>query len=167
MRKFQLLKVVGVLCLTVALGLVFAGCSEENAEEVDQQTLNREYMASVNQLMGDLQTQLEDFSSAVAQGDVVTMRTQADQAFKYLDDLEALEVPEGLTLVHQDYVDGAVALESALTAYMDLFTQIETATEAQPFDWTQFDSRVAEIQGLYDEGIEKFEAGDNAAAEMN
>ena len=50
-------------------------------------------MTQVNQTMDDLKSRLESFTDAVSRGDVVGMRTQADSAFKAIDDLNNLNVP--------------------------------------------------------------------------
>mgnify|MGYP006896730393 CR=1 FL=1 len=43
---------------------------------------------------GRLKSRLESFTDAVSRGDVVGMRTQADNAFKAIDDLNNLNVPD-------------------------------------------------------------------------
>ena len=58
-----------------------------------QQSENRQYMTQVNQTMDDLKSRLESFTDAVSRGDVVGMRTQADNAFKAIDDLNNLTSP--------------------------------------------------------------------------
>ena len=57
--------------------------------------------------MEALQTRLNGFSDAVSRGDVVTMRTQADNAFKALDELGvAKRRPMPSKDVKQCYIDG-------------------------------------------------------------
>ncbi|MEY8561922.1 hypothetical protein AALA21_02520 [Eggerthellaceae bacterium 3-80] len=153
---------IGALVLASALML---GCSSAgNSPEAQQQAKNRQFMAQINQTMDDLNEKLDSFNDAVAAGDLVNMRTQADSAFKVLDSLDAIEAPEGLEDVKQDYVDGSDELESALNAYIDLYTEINSATEEAPFDWSSYDSRMADIKSSYDDGISKLQAGDEAAA---
>ena len=99
-------------------------------------------------------------------GDVVTMRTQADNAFKALDELDSQEAPDALKDVKQCYVDGSEQLENALNAYIELYTEIDSATDAQPFDWSTYDQRLADIQAAYNSGIEKLQEGDKTAADL-
>lgn len=64
-------------------------------------------MTQVNQTMEDLAGKLDGFSDAVARGDLVTMRTQADNAFKSIEDLNKIEAPEDMKKIQAEYVEGA------------------------------------------------------------
>ena len=48
---------------------------------------------------------------------------------------------------------------------MDLYAEIESATDEAPFDYSTYESRLAEIQSAYNEGIEQLKAADTAATE--
>ena len=109
--------------------------------------------------------ELASFTDAVSRGDVVGMRTQADNAFKSIDDLNKLEAPEDLKDIQQAYVDGTGTLKEALSSYVGLYTEIDSATDEQPFDWASYDERIGEIQSQYDAGIAQLEEGDQKAAE--
>ena len=124
-------------------------------------------MTQVNQTMKDLQSRLDGFTDAVSRGDLVGMRTQADNAYKALDELGKLNVPDDLKDIQQEYVDGTNKLKDALNAYIELYTEIDSATEAQPFDYSTYDQRIADIKSQYDEGIGKLQSGDNKASEKN
>ena len=165
-RSKRIRAVATVLAAALAL-FVLGGCAQQGTAANQQQSQNRTYMAQVNQVMEDLKGRLEGFSDAVSRGDVVGMRTQADNAFKAIDDLNGLEVPDDLKDVQQEYVDGAAKLEEALSEYVSLYTEIDSATDAQPFDWASYDDRVAQIQSLYDEGTGKLQSGDNKASEKS
>ena len=147
-----------------ALGGCAAAQNETQAS--DQQMANRQYMAQVNQKMESLTERLSGFSDAVSRGDVVTMRTQADNAFKVIEGLSGIDVPSDFKEIQQDYVDGCASLKDALNAYIDLYTEIENATESQPFDYATYDERLKAIQGQYDAGIEKLKSADKKASEM-
>lgn len=163
--RIQQLKKWGVLMCALALvSAVLVGCASGNSPEAEQQAKNRQFMAQVNQTMEDLNEKLESFNDAVASGDIVNMRTQADSAFKVLGSLDNLEAPEGLEDIKQDYIDGATELEGALNAYIDLYTEINSATDDAPFDWSTYDGRMSDIKASYDDGIAKLQAGDEAAA---
>ena len=158
-------KAVGaVVAATLAIGAL-AGCTGQTAGS-EQQDVNRQYLSQVNQVMDDLETSLASFTDAVSRNDVVGMQTQAENALSKLDSLDSIEAPEELSEVQQSYQDGTAQLREALSSYVALYTEISSATESQPFDWSTYDARLAEIQDKYDAGIDALEAGDKAAAEV-
>lgn len=158
-------KAVGaVVAATLAIGAL-AGCTGQTAGS-EQQDVNRQYLSQVNQAMDDLETSLASFTDAVSRNDVVGMQTQAENALSKLDSLDSIEAPEELSEVQQSYQDGTAQLREALSSYVALYTEISSATDAQPFDWSTYDARLAEIQEKYDAGIDALEAGDKAAAEV-
>lgn len=158
-------KAIGaVVAATLAFGAL-AGCTGQTAAD-QQQDANRQYLSQVNQVMDDLETALASFTDAVSRNDVVGMQTQADNALAKLDSLGSIEAPDELADVQQSYQDGTSQLRDALSSYVALYTEISSATDAQPFDWSTYDARLAEIQEKYDAGIDALEAGDKAAAEV-
>lgn len=167
MFKNFLSRAIAIAFSGALLALPLAGCAQQNTAQNEQQNENRQYMTQVNQEMEELNTRLTSFTDAVSRGDVVTMRTQADNAFKAIDDLAAIEAPEALKDVQSDYVDGCNGLKNALNSYITLYTEIESATDANPFDYSTYDSRLAEIQEAYNAGIDKLKAADDAAAGKN
>lgn len=167
MKHTRFAKVLVAMFAGVLMVAALGGCAQQDTATAQQQSENRQYMTQVNQTMDDLKSRLESFTDAVSRGDVVGMRTQADNAFKAIDDLNGLEAPDDLKDVQQEYVDGAAKLEEALSEYVSLYTEIDSATDAQPFDWASYDDRVAQIQSLYDEGTGKLQSGDNKASEKS
>ena len=149
-----------------ALAMTLGGCMAQNNTANTQQTENRQYMSQVNQTLEDLTSRLDNFNQAVSNNDLVGMKTQAESAFKAIDDLNALEAPDALKDVQTAYVDGCNDLKDALNLYVDLYTEIENATEEEPFDYSTYDSRLKEIQDKYDSGISKLEEGDKKANEL-
>ena len=121
-------------------------------------------MSQVNLIMTDLKADLASFVDAVSRDDVVNMRTQADNAYKQLDKLAELEVPDGLEDIQAKYVEGAEKLKQSLDGYINLYTDISSATESKPVDWSTYDKRLQDVQSLYDEGVDALDAGDAAAA---
>lgn len=158
-------KAVGVVIAAVLAFGALAGCVGQTAVN-EQENANREYLSQVNQVMDDLETALASFTDAVSRNDVVGMQTQAENALAKLDSLGSIEAPESLEAVHQSYQDGTAKLRDALNGYVALYIEIDSATDAQPFDWSTYDARLVEIQKNYDAGIEALEAGDKAAAEV-
>ena len=158
-------KAAAIACVSLLCVLLVAGCATTPVSTMtEEQQANRNYMTQVNQKMEALSSNLENFSDAVSRKDVVSMRTQAENAFKTLDSLEAIEAPEALADVHEQYVAGTSSLRAALSDYIDLYAEIDSATEQAPFDWSTYDQRIAGIQSLYDKGLAALSAGDEAAA---
>ena len=167
MKRTKLAAILSIVCAGVLMAGVLGGCAgTATTEEEEAQQANRDYMSQVNSIMEELDEELESFTDAVSRDDVVGMSTQADNAYKVLDELEDLEVPEGLEEIQEDYLAGADSLEQALDAYVELYTEIDAAEDDEDFDWSSYEDRLAEVQTLYDEGIAQFEAADTAAAEM-
>lgn len=48
-----------------------------------------------------------------------------------------------------------------------MYTEISSATEEAPFDFSAYDGRVKEIQDAYNEGIDKLKAADEEALKLN
>ncbi|WP_139650510.1 hypothetical protein [Raoultibacter phocaeensis] len=165
MKRTNLVKILTIALSGVLVAAVLGGCMAQNTANTEQ-TANRQYMSQVNQAMEDLTNRLDGFNQAVTNNDLVGMKTQADNAFKAIDDLNALEAPEGLKDIQTAYVDGCNDLKDALTKYIDLYTEIESATEEEPFDYATYDARLKEIQDTYDSGIEHLEEADKKATEM-
>lgn len=155
----------GALMCAMALVLgVLAGCgnSAMNAATEAQQA-NRAYMSQVNEVMESLGDGLDAFVDAVSRGDIVNMRTQADNAYKALDKLDGLEAPDELSDVQEKYQAGTKKLREALDAYIALYTE----ASSDSFDWSTYDDRIKEIQDLYDEGLADLEDGDKTAADKS
>ncbi len=148
MKHTRFVKAVVAVCAGVLMVAALGGCAQQDTAATQQQSENRQYMTQVNQSMDDLKTRLESFTDAVSRGDVVGMRTQADNAFKAIDDLNNIDVPD------------------ALNSYIELYTEIDSATEDQPFDYSTYDQRIQDIKKQYDEGIGKLQSGDNKATEL-
>lgn len=153
-----------VLACVLACSVALAGCSSSASSGLnEEQRANRAYMSQVNETMVELDADLDTFVDAVSRGDIVNMRTQAQNAYQQLDKLSKLEAPEKLADVHKGYVDGADKLRKALDEYVDLYA--EAAQAGLSFDWDSYDERIKSIQSLYDEGVKMLEEGDKKAAE--
>ena len=166
MLRNRLARAVTLVLAGVLMATILGGCAQQNSAATEEQTESRQYMAAVNQTVEELSDRLDGFEEAVARGDAVTMRTQADNAFKALDSLAAIEAPEALQEVQSGYVDGCNDLKGALSSYVDLYTEIDSATDDHPFDYSTYGDRVAAIQAQYDAGIDKLEAADKKATEL-
>ena len=167
MRKRTIARVLAVaLGAALALGAL-AGCQSPATGATDQQQANRTYMTKVNQAVEELNTRLGEFDEAVAQESVVNMRNKANSAFEAIDALAAIDTPDAMKDLQTNYVDGCNKLKDALNSYIDLYTEISSATEEAPFDFSAYDGRVKEIQDAYNEGIDKLKAADEEALKLN
>ncbi len=167
MRKRTIARVLAVaLGAALALGAL-AGCQSPATGATDQQQANRTYMTKVNQAVEELNTRLGEFDEAVAQESVVNMRNKANSAFEAIDALAAIDTPDAMKDLQTNYVDGCNKLKDALNSYVDLYTEISSATEEAPFDFSTYDSRVKDIQDAYNEGIDKLKAADEEALKLN
>ncbi|MBR5258985.1 MAG: hypothetical protein IKV48_00625 [Eggerthellaceae bacterium] len=159
-----LTKLSRFLCVAFAGAIVAAalvGCAGTQSATNDAQTENRQYMAALNQGMDELANKLDSFNDAVTRNDVVSMRTQAEKAFKQIDKIEAIEAPEALADVKEGYIEGCLMLESALGQYIDLYTQLDSG--AVTADSEEYANALADIQANYDSGIAKLEETDKLA----
>ena len=105
----------------------------------------------------------QDTATAQQQSENRQYMTQVNQT---MDDLNNLNVPDALKDIQKEYVDGTADLKDALNSYIDLYTEIDSATEEQPFDYSTYDQRIQDIKSKYDEGIGKLQSGDNKASEL-
>lgn len=157
------------VCLVAAFGIILslAGCAvSQQPAGAEASNANSKYMAQVNQIVDELGAKLDSFEDAVSRDDVVSMRTQVDGAFAALGKLENLEAPADLKEIQEYYSDGCSSLKDALSAYVDLYTEIQSATDQQPFDYSTYDERLGEIQDAYNAGIETLKNGDQKVTEL-
>lgn len=157
----MLIKRIIAVASALVLMLALASCMPAADSTSDAQKANRAYMSQINETMNSLASSLGTFVEAVSRDDLVNMRAQADNAYKQLDKLDALEAPDGLDDIKDCYVEGSSKLRQALDEYIALYTE---AKSSDSFDWSKFDKRMAEIQSLYDQGIAALEKGDAVAA---
>lgn len=151
--------VAAMLCLACLGALV--GCSSSNAEQ-DAQTQNRQYMSSVNTIMETLNTNMDEFATAVKDGEVISLDSQLEAVNQCVTDLNALTVPDAMTEIHKSYVTGATELQTALAAYVQLYEDVQ-APQSGSFDYSTYDSRLADIQSHYDAGIQALKDADSKA----
>ena len=159
MKRFIVMVSAAICVAALCVGVV-AGCAPASSSLDSAQQGRGAYMSQVNSLMEKLNTDLDSFVDAVSRKDLVNMRTQADNAYKAIDDLAAIEPPEELSDVHQKYKDGTAKLREALDKYITLFAEVN----GDSFDQSTYEKRIADIQVIYDEGVDLLKQGDEAAA---
>ena len=164
MKSGVIAKIASTTCVAALAACLMTGCfGGPTATMNEEQQANRAYMSQVNQTMEELDSSLDGFVDAVSRGDVVNMRSQADNAYKTLDKLESIEAPDDMADIQENYVEGTSKLREALDGYIELYTDASNSG----FDWSEYDKRIAEIQGLYNDGVAALEAGDEAAAQKS
>jgi hypothetical protein len=120
-------------------------------------------MSTMNQKAEDLSTRLDSFVDAVSREDLVSMKIQAESAYEVLDQMIALEAPEELSEVEGNYDNGIAKLKEALGNYIDIYSELESAS----LDKSTYDEQIAAVQALYTEGIDAIKQADQKAQELN
>ena len=149
--------VIAALCV-VCMG-VLAGCVSGNSQ-ADEQTKNRQYMSSVNTIMETLNTNMESFAKAVKDDEVVSLSSQLSAVDQCISSLEALEVPDAMADIHSQYVNGAKELQTALSSYVQLYEDVK-APKSGSYDYSDYESRMADIQSHYNAGIQALQDADS------
>lgn len=160
MNRSLIARICALVCVLALSFGVLASCNTAMNAASSEQKANRAFMSQVNEIMNELGEGLDSFVDATSRGDIVNMRTQADNAFRSLDKLDALEAPDTLADVLKKYKEGSAKLREALNAYIALYTDMN----AESFDQATYSTRIAEVQGLYDEGVALLQEGDETAA---
>lgn len=159
------------LAAAFVCNFALTGCSQsmfpaEPASEEDAGPTSRSFMASMNEAADTLQEKMGAFTDAVARQDLVSMRVQADAAYAIIDDMAAIEAPDELKDLQQKYIDGCGELKNALNGFMELYTEIDSATTRNPFDYSTYADRMAQLQGQYDAAVQALQEADQSATEM-
>ena len=164
MNKGIIAKLITALCACAIIG-VLGACSPGTAASASKtaEQVNRAYMSQVNEAMVKLDENLDQFVDATSRGDVVAMRTQADNAYQTLDALAAIEAPEDMKDIRDQYLNGTGKLREALDSYIDLYA--EAAAAGDSYDWSAQSNRIKQIQAKYDEGVKALKDADTTVAE--
>ena len=156
--------IVTGLCATLMGISLLCGCSGASTVVDDEAAQNRQFMASVNQIMVAMQSSFDGFNEAVGSGDIVAMKFRLDSVSDCIGQLDKLDAPEDLADIKQNYVEGVTALQSAIEAYTALYSEIASTEDRSAVDMSSFADRLSEINATYQDGIAKLQAGDEAAA---
>ena len=138
------------------------GCSASN-EQTDAQTQNRQYMSSVNTIMETLNTNMDTFSKAVKDGEVVSLTAQLSSVDQCVSDLQGLTVPDAMGDIQSSYVNGAKELQTALSSYVQLYEDVKAPANGVAPSTSDYNSRMADIQSHYDAGIKALQDADSKA----
>ena len=150
--------------IVLACALMLSGCASNTQQANDPQTLNRQYMANVNQIMDEIDAQMTEFSTIVKEGEVVSLSTQLAAINNSVDKLKALSVPDEMKDIQSDYLKGTEELQTAFAAYVDLYEDVK-APENGTFDFATYGDRLNDVKSHYEAGIQALESADQKAAD--
>lgn len=150
--------------IVLASALMLSGCASNAQQANDPQTLNRQYMANVNQIMDEIDAQMTEFSTIVKEGEVVSLSTQLAAINNSVDKLKALSVPDEMKDIQSDYLKGTEELQTAFAAYVDLYEDVK-APENGTFDFATYGDRLNDVKSHYEAGIQALESADQKAAD--
>lgn len=150
--------------IVLACALLLSGCASNAQQANDPQTLNRQYMANVNQIMDEIDAQMTEFSTIVKEGEVVSLSTQLAAINNSVDKLKALSVPDDMKDIQSDYLKGTEELQTAFAAYVDLYEDVK-APESGTFDFATYGDRLNDVKSHYEAGIQALESADQKAAD--
>ena len=157
--------VVGFMAAAALVcALLLSGCASNAQQANDPQTLNRQYMANVNQIMDEIGAQMTEFSTIVKEGEVVSLGTQLAAINNSVDKLKALSVPDEMKDIQSDYLKGTEELQTAFAAYVDLYEDVK-APENGTFDFATYGDRLNDVKSHYEAGIQALESADQKAAD--
>lgn len=158
-------RLAGFIALVALLcALTLSGCASATTQSDDPQTLNRQYMANVNQIMEEINAQMAEFSTIIKDGEVVSLGTQLANINNSVDKLKALSVPDAMKDIQADYLKGTEELQKAFAAYVDLYKDVK-APENGKFDFATYGDRLGEVRSHYEAGIEALQSADQKAAD--
>ena len=119
--------VVGFMAAAALVcALLLSGCASNAQQANDPQTLNRQYMANVNQIMDEIDAQMTEFSTIVKEGEVVSLGTQLAAINNSVDKLKALSVPDEMKDIQSDYLKGSKQLSQLMSISMKMLRHLKT-----------------------------------------
>lgn len=157
-------RVAFAAAIVLACALMLSGCASNAQQANDPQTLNRQYMSNVNQIMDEIDAQMTEFSTIVKEGEVVSLSTQLAAINNSVDKLKALSVPDEMKDIQSDYLKGTEELQTAFAAYVDLYEDVK-APENGTFDFATYGDRLNDVKSHYEAGIQALESADQKAAD--
>lgn len=155
----RLSALIGVVLLGMCLA-VLSGCAAQE-ETTDVAAENRAYMSQANNIAMQLDEDLEPFTEAVADGDIVSMEQAASNVYRDIETFKALEAPDDMSEIHAEYSAGCDDLKEALQSYIALYQ------EADGMEADEINESLATIQEKYDDGISHLQAADTMVTQLN
>lgn len=171
-RSFDLKRIaVALFAAALACSLLLTGCSQQlglssSSEQEESGPTSRSFMTQMNQAADGLAEKMASFSEAVARQDLVSMKVQVDAIGSAISQMSSIEAPEELADLRQKYVDACTQLDGALSSYLGLYMEIDSATTRYPFDYDTYADRIAQVQSQYDAAVQALKNADESASEM-
>lgn len=158
----RLAALLATVCVACALALT--GCASGTPQANDPQTLNRQYMANVNQIMDEIDAQMTEFSTIIKDGEVVSLSTQLANINNSVDKLKELSVPDDMKDIQSEYVKGVEELQTAFASYVALYEDVKAPNNGK-FDYATYGSRLDDVRSHYEAGIEALQNADQKASD--
>lgn len=156
-RVSRSIRVAAAAC-AVACALVVTGCVAQSTTGVTSEAeQNRQYMATLNQQVTDIQEDLTAFQDAVAKQDAVTMQAQLSSVDKVIESVKNTDCTSKLQPAKDLYVDALCSLDDALASYVSLYTDVANGT----VDSATYDERLSSVQSAYNEAMDKLKSADD------
>lgn len=164
MKTKKLLAIVAVVFCMALMGAL-AGCGstdQASSSSSDGASANRDYMSNANTIIEQLQDNLNDFSDAVSDDNLVSMKAAAKKAYQSIDRFKQLKPTDTLKPVHTEYVKGCDDLKDALEQYIDLFSDQKKSKLTDQ----QYKDRLKKVQDKYNSGMDHLKEGDKKATSL-
>lgn len=151
-----------VSMLAAALLLASCGAFAPGAEQGDTAQDNRQYMASLNQQMFDLQEAMNDFQDAVSNQNTVAMKTAMAEVEKVLATVDNQKAPDSLKDVKKQYSAALTSLNDAMSAYVDVYEQVQEGS----LNGSDAAEEIEKVQDAYDESVDLLKDADEAVSKL-
>ena len=126
-----------------------------------QKTQTAIYYSTLYQITNDLKAELGDFNTLVKNKDTNAMKEKLNNSQKLIDQLKDIDVPQGCEEVQQNYLDAFVQMQEALSNYINVYTDFINGS----IDNSVLNTRVADIQKSYTQGLDLLVKADSLAAQ--
>ena len=151
--------------IVLVLAAALCGCSIQQTGTTTNENAaaNRQYMAQLNQITGQLGDVLAEFQTAVSASDAVGMKAASTRAEKLIDSFKALDPPtsddksvSNLLAVKDLYVSGLEGIDAAMNDYAGIYADVAAGKLSQ----AEFSQKLQEVQASYDSAVEALASAD-------
>ena len=134
--------------------------SEPSAAEKD-----RSYLAQVNDLLSNMDSDLKSFTDAASRNDLVAVQSNAKKINDTISSINNLDVPDDMKTVHDKYVSGCDSLKQALNNYVSLYCDV--INRGGDINAPEYSQKLSDIQNLYNTGLKVLKEADQALSDLN
>ena len=151
--------------IVLACALLLSGCASNAQQANDPQTLNRQYMANVNQIMDEIdafnKAHVNPYCEATDGHFLLHAQVGIDSDMGISP---GTRIPNEMKDIQSDYLKGTEELQTAFAAYVDLYEDVK-APENGTFDFATYGDRLNDVKCHYEAGIQALESADQRAAD--